>query len=173
MQLTDAMFGIIGSGCFGLVIGCIAWHVFSSGKSVLNVTTLAAFVGALAGAVVFRTFPAGTNFFAAYACGLALGFFLRPVSDRITWLLSSIFAQPALVIKEEQGSFPEQLGYLSGNWNEVESVIVSELDRNNGVISQSRLLCLPLDNSGRTAALKMFARKHPKEVVAEERFFLD
>jgi hypothetical protein len=85
-------FEMLGTGCFGAVIGFVAWHVFRAGEASLDVKQLAAFIGALLGAVVLSAFPAGTTLFAAYSFGLALGFFLVPVS-RITGSVVSSMSQ--------------------------------------------------------------------------------
>src|SRR6476660_7865776 len=87
ISMTFEMFG---AGCFGLVIGFVAWHVFRAGESSLDVKQLAAFIAALLGAVVLSAFPAGTTLFGGYATGLALGFFFIPVSRTIVAVLSSI-----------------------------------------------------------------------------------
>jgi hypothetical protein len=96
-------FEMFGAGCFGAVIGFVAWHVFRTGDASLDVKRLAAFIGALLGAVVLSAFPAGTTLFAAYSCGLALGFFLIPVSRIIVTAFSSM--------NQFQG--PDQLGASS------------------------------------------------------------
>jgi len=97
-------FEMFGAGCFGAVIGFVAWHVFRAGEASLDVKQLAAFIGALLGAVVLSAFPAGTTLFAAYSSGLALGFFLVPASRMIVSLLSSMnqsFSPPRLDTSSE------------------------------------------------------------------------
>ena len=53
-------FETFGAGCFGAVIGFVAWHVVRAGEGSFDVKQLAALVGALLGAVVLSAFPAGT-----------------------------------------------------------------------------------------------------------------
>src|SRR5207302_7665293 len=54
-------FEMFGAGCFGAVIGFVAWHVFRAGEASLDVKQLGAFIGALLGAVVLSAFPAAPH----------------------------------------------------------------------------------------------------------------
>ena len=83
-------FEMFGAGCFGAVIGFVAWQVVRGGEASFDVKQLAALIGALLGAVVMSAFPAGTTLFAAYSSGLAFGFFLVPASRVIVSVFLSI-----------------------------------------------------------------------------------
>ena len=71
-------FEIFGAGCFGTVIGFVAWHVFRASESALDVKQLAAFIAALSGAVVLAAFPAGTTLFRAILPAWHLDFSSSP-----------------------------------------------------------------------------------------------
>jgi hypothetical protein len=153
---------MFGAACFGSVIGFVAWHVFRAGEHSLDVKQLAAFIAALLGAVVLSAFPAGTRLFAAYACGLAAGFFLVPLARAISSTSAAIFAPPAPTHTPECGDFPAQLAYITDHWPEVERVVISALDQRSGTIREWHLMALPLDISGRIAVLQRYARKNPE-----------
>lgn len=156
MNSGEVNFEMFGAGCFGAVIGFVAWHVFRSGESSLDVKQLAAFIGALLGAVVLSAFPAGTILFAAYSSGLALGFFLVPVSR----MLDSAYPRPPQIgaSKEVQ----DQLKYIEEHWPEVERVVENALGQNKGIIREYHLLALPLDEAGRVSVLRRYARTYPE-----------
>jgi hypothetical protein len=151
-------FDLFGAGCFGLVIGFVAWHVFRAGESSFGVTQLAAFIGALLGAVVLAAFPAGTTLFAAYSSGLALGFFIVPVSRTVVSINQAVTPiQPG-----SSSEVADQQNYIEEHWPEVERVVTSALDRKKGAIRQYHLLALPLDEMGRVSVLRKYARTYPK-----------
>jgi hypothetical protein len=161
--MTIEMFG---AGCFGAVIGFVAWHVFSAGEVPFKVRTFSAFIAALLGAGVLSVFPAGTTLFAAYASGLALGFFVFPVLPVFAANISSAVGKAFDVSpKEESGDFASQLAYIEEHWPEIEGVVNSELQQNNGTITQFSLLALPLDESGKIAVLKRYVRKYPERAI--------
>lgn len=157
-------FELFGAGCFGTVIGFVAWHVFREGGP-FGVKQLGAFIAALLGAVVMTAFPAGTTLFAAYSSGLALGFFLVPASR----LVSSATAIPE-TYTPDCGDFPTQLTYVSEHWPEVERVVTSALDQHKGTIHDYNLMSLPLDKSGRIAVLQRYARTHPERTSVRPAF---
>ena len=146
----EISFEMFGAGCFGAVIGFVSWHVFRAGEASFGVKQLTAFVGALLGAVVLAAFPAGTTLFAAYASGLALGFFLVPLAR----VVAAALPEPALSHTDEAGDFPSQLAYIEQHWPEIERVVMSAFDQNGRAIRGYHLLALPLDQSGRIAVLK-------------------
>lgn len=155
-------FEMFGAGCFGAVIGFVAWHVFRAGEASLDVKQLAAFIGALLGAVVLSAFPAGTTLFAAYSSGLALGFFLIPVSRMIVSVFSSMSQSLSPPQPSASSEVPDQLKYIEEHWSEVERVVVNALGQNNGSIRQYHLLALPLDEAGRVSVLRRYARTYPE-----------
>jgi hypothetical protein len=156
-------FEMFGAGCFGAVIGYVGWRVVSAGEATFGVTQLAAFIGALLGAVVLSAFPTGTRLFAGYSSGLALGFFLVPMSRVIVSVLSSIgqglSPPPSIDVPSE---VPDQLTYIDEHWPEVERVVVNALGHRKGIIRQYHLRALPLDETGRVSVLRSYARKHPE-----------
>ncbi len=154
-------FEMFGAGCFGVVIGFVAWHVFRAGEASLDVKQLAAFITALLGAVVLSAFPAGTTLFAAYSSGLALGFFFVPVSRIIVSVFSSMNQGLSPDQLGTSSEVPDQLKYIEEHWPEVESVVVNELGQNKGSIRPYHLLALPLDETGRVSVLRRYARKYP------------
>jgi hypothetical protein len=66
---------MIGAFLFGAVIGWNAYFVNRYRSANVQLSDLAAVLGVLGGAAVLALFPAGTDLFAAYAIGLAAGFF--------------------------------------------------------------------------------------------------
>jgi short subunit fatty acids transporter len=160
-------FEMFGAGCFGVVIGFVAWHVFRAGEASLDVKQLAAFIAALLGAVVLSAFPAGTTLFAAYSSGLALGFFLVPVSRMIVFVLTPS-PDPSHV--HASSEVPDQLKYIEEHWPEVERVVVSALEQNQGSIRQSHLSALPLDEAGRVSVLRRYARTDLERTSFGQRF---
>jgi hypothetical protein len=164
-------FEMFGAGSFGMVIGFVAWHVFRAGEGSLDPKQLAAFIGALLGAVVLAAFPAGTSLFASYSVGLALGFFLIPTFSRFAAAVASMADGMSLRYTPDHGNFAAQMKYLEDHWPEVARVIENTLVRQGGSVRISHLAALPLDESGRRAALKKFARTHPERAVVREGFF--
>lgn len=156
-------FETFGAGCFGAVIGFVAWHVVRAGEGSFDVKQLAALVGALLGAVVLSAFPAGTLLFAAYSSGLALGFFLVPTARVLASVLSSIgqiLSPPPIDVPTE---VPNQLLYIDEHWPEIKRVVRYALARNKGHrIRQYHLRALPLDETGRVSVLRRYARTHPE-----------
>lgn len=66
---------VIGAGAFGLIIG---WNLYAINRyrtDKVGIGDLATIVGAIGGAAILDLFPAGTDLFAAYGIGLAVGFF--------------------------------------------------------------------------------------------------
>jgi hypothetical protein len=117
-------FEIFGAGCFGTVIGFVAWHVFRASESALDVKQLAAFIAALSGAVVLAAFPAGTTLFAGYSSGLAVGFFFVPISRIVVSAASSIGSSSPVGTSSEVS---DQSKYLEEHWSEVEHVVANAL----------------------------------------------
>jgi hypothetical protein len=156
-------FETFGAGCFGAVIGFVAWHVVRAGEGSFDVKQLAAFIGALLGAVVLSAFPAGTLLFAAYSSGLALGFFLVPTSRVLASVLSSIgqilSPPPPIDVPSE---VPDQLLYIDEHWPEIERIVSYALAHNKGRIRQFHLRALPLDETGRVSVIRRYARTHPE-----------
>ena len=153
---------MFGAGCVGAVIGFVAWHVVRASEASFDVKQLAAFIGALLGAVVLSAFPAGTTLFAAYSSGLALGFFIVPTSRVLVPILSSIsqgMSPPPL--NEVPSEVPDQLKYIDEHWPEVERVVVNALGHKKGTIRQYHLQALPLNEAGRVSVLRRYARTYP------------
>lgn len=166
-------FEMFGAGCFGAVIGFVAWHVFRAGEASLDVKQLAAFIGALLGAFVLAAFPAGTTLFAAYSCGLALGFFLVPMSRILVSIVSSVNQSLSLGLSQSSvpSEFPDQLKYIEEHWPEVERVVANALVQNKGSIRQYHLMALPLNELGRVSALRRYARTYPERTSFGQAFF--
>jgi len=165
-------FEMFGAGCFGAVIGFVAWHVASGGEASFGVKQLAAFIGALLGAVVLSAFPAGTTLFAAYSSGLALGFFIVPTSRVLVSVLSAISKSLSPPPPNEVPSeVPDQLKYIDEHWPEVERVVVNALEHKKGSIRQYHLRALPLDEAGRVSVLRRYARTYPESTSFGQGFF--
>ena len=164
-DLDPMNFEMFGSGCFGLVIGFVAWHVFQAAGHGLDIKQLAAFVGALLGAAVLSAFPAGTTLFAAYSVGLAAGFFFKPILQSQRSMLISVIEGMNMVYEPDHSDFPSQMKYLDEKWPEVEFLISAELGRRGGKVKHNDLVALPLSESGRVNAMKKFARIYPEKVI--------
>jgi uncharacterized membrane protein YeaQ/YmgE (transglycosylase-associated protein family) len=67
------MFEIIGSICFGVVIGWITYRVLRREQNT-GISDIAAVIGAVGGATVLAIFKTPDEF-GAYCIGLAVGFF--------------------------------------------------------------------------------------------------
>ncbi|HRQ24318.1 MAG TPA: hypothetical protein PLF42_12895 [Anaerolineales bacterium] len=74
---------LVGGFSFGLIVGYLAWHVARPGEpnTELNLKNLFGIIGALGGAVILTLFPAGSDLFATYSIGLAIGFFLTTIQQ--------------------------------------------------------------------------------------------
>jgi hypothetical protein len=155
-------FEIFGAGCFGAVIGFVAWHVVRAGESALDVKQLAAFIAALLGAVVLAAFPAGTTLFAGYSSGLALGFFLVPVSHIVVSAVSSFVSIGSSSPIGSSSEVPDQSKYIEEHWPEVERVVANALQQKKGMIRSYHLLALPIDEAGRISVLKRYSRTYPE-----------
>jgi hypothetical protein len=66
---------LVGAGAFGLILGWFFYSLNRYRKTEVGLSDLATVIGALGGAAVLDLFPTGTDLFAAYGIGLALGFF--------------------------------------------------------------------------------------------------
>jgi hypothetical protein len=66
---------LFGAFCFGAVIGWITYYKMRFSPS-HAMSDIAVVIGALGGAAVLALFPAGSDLFAAYGVGLAVGFFV-------------------------------------------------------------------------------------------------
>jgi hypothetical protein len=164
-------FEMFGAGCFGAVIGFVAWHVFRAGEASLDAKQLAAFVGALLGAVVLSAFPAGTTLFAAYSSGLALGFFLVPVARIVVSGFSSLNQGLSPAQLGTSSEVSDQLKYVEEHWSEIELVVASALGQNDGSIRAYHLLALPLDEVGRVSVLRRYSRTYPDRTSFRQHFF--
>jgi hypothetical protein len=165
-------FEMFGAGCFGSVIGFVAWHVVRAGEGSFDVKQLAALIGALLGAVVLSAFPAGTTLFAAYSFGLALGFFMVPMSRALVSVLSSISQSLSPPPPNEVPSeVPDQLKYIDEHRPKVERVVVNALRHKKGSIRQYHLRALPLDEAGRVSVLRRYARTYPESTSFGQGFF--
>lgn len=159
---------MIGAASLGFVIGFIAWHAFRAAEASLDAMQLAAFAGALLSAGVLYAFPVGTNLFTSYCVSLACGFFFMPISrqtDAVLFLKSEGMRMTHIA---DGGYFTNQMEYLDNNWPEAEQLIECALVRKNGTIRHIHLAALPLNESGRRAALKRFARTHPERAVVRD-----
>jgi hypothetical protein len=65
----------IGAFCFGATIGWYAYSLTRNRTDSVALTDLATMIGAVGGGAVLALFPAGSDLFAAYGIGLAVGFF--------------------------------------------------------------------------------------------------
>ena len=160
---------MFGAGCFGLVIGFVAWHVFHAGEAAFGVKQLIAFIGALLGAVVMSAFPAGTTLFAAYSSGLALGFFIVPLSSLLVSVTDSMSAG-AIAERTAPSEYPDQIKYIDEQWPEIERVASCALDQHRGTIREYHLKSLPLDLKGRVSVLRRYARTHPDRTSFSQEF---
>ncbi|CAL9632596.1 hypothetical protein [Streptomyces sp. Tu 3180] len=72
--MQHSVLSLVGSGCFGLVVGWIAYRTLrrSEGSHISDLVTV---VAALGGGVVVNTQFPEPDLFACYALGLAVGFF--------------------------------------------------------------------------------------------------
>jgi hypothetical protein len=66
----------VGAFAFGAVVGWYLYFINRHRKDEVKIGDLVTVIGAVGGAAVLALFPAGTDLFAAYGIGLALGFFL-------------------------------------------------------------------------------------------------
>jgi hypothetical protein len=74
LETSASTFQLVGAGCFGAVIGWFLYYVNRYRREVV-LTDLATVIAAIGGGAVLALFPAKTDLFAAYAVGLAIGFF--------------------------------------------------------------------------------------------------
>jgi uncharacterized membrane protein YeaQ/YmgE (transglycosylase-associated protein family) len=65
---------IIGAACFGLVIGWVTYRTLRRKEGSAALSDIATVIGAVGGAAITTLFN-DINIFAAYAIGLAVGFF--------------------------------------------------------------------------------------------------
>lgn len=73
-ETSASAFQLAGAACFGMVVGWFAYYLnrYRTDVKLADLATLTAAIGAGA---VLTLFPAKTDLFAAYAVGLAVGFF--------------------------------------------------------------------------------------------------
>jgi hypothetical protein len=65
----------LAAGAFGAVFGWLLYYTFRYRTDKVTFKDVAGIVPAIAGAGILALFPAGTDLFAGYATGLAIGFF--------------------------------------------------------------------------------------------------
>lgn len=73
-ETSATAFQLAGAGCFGVVVGWFLYFL-NRYRSDVKFTDLAGLVAAVGAGAVLTLFPAKTDLFAAYAVGLAAGFF--------------------------------------------------------------------------------------------------
>jgi hypothetical protein len=116
---------LVGGFAFGLVVGYLSWHaVFpEEGKSELTIRTVSAFIGSVGGAAVMLLFPAQTDLFATYACGLAVGFFFTPLQRSIYRMIDSKARKRTLEQKKAQKEVQEGFRfadkYINANYETI------------------------------------------------------
>jgi hypothetical protein len=66
---------IIGSMCFGALIGWYVYYINRYRKNDVQLGDLVTLIGVLGGSAVLSLFPSSTDLFGAYGIGLAIGFF--------------------------------------------------------------------------------------------------
>lgn len=75
-EATTPLILLIGSGCFGAILGWLIYYTNRYRKGAPQFSDLVTIVGIIGGGAVLKLFPAGTDIFGAYGIGLAIGFFL-------------------------------------------------------------------------------------------------
>ncbi|MGA7731330.1 MAG: hypothetical protein WCD37_08660 [Chloroflexia bacterium] len=110
---TSAM-QVIGAGLFGLVIGWYLFYINRHRKSDLQLGDLATLVGILGGAAVLAIFPQGSDLFAGYCIGLAIGFFAYFIVLLILVLRSPNFGVDYFI--DGRRKLPDgEVGYPAGH----------------------------------------------------------
>jgi hypothetical protein len=66
---------LAGAFCFGVLIGWYAYYLNRYRTDAIQLSDLAAMIGAVGGGAVLALFPASTDLFGAYGVGLVTGFF--------------------------------------------------------------------------------------------------
>jgi hypothetical protein len=67
---------IVGAMAFGLVIGWYVYYVNRYRKGDVQIGDITTIIGAIGGGAILALYDRGSDFFGAYAVGLAIGFFL-------------------------------------------------------------------------------------------------
>jgi hypothetical protein len=81
---------IIGSVCFGLVIGWMTCRVHHDAPAI-DIKWLAGMIGTIGGGVVTALFTEGSEMFGAYCIGLTVGFFVRPLALEVRTAVVRLF----------------------------------------------------------------------------------
>jgi hypothetical protein len=74
---------VFGGFTFGLIIGYLAWHAVRPEERKIDLKTVTAFIGVVAGAAITALFPTGSDYLAGYFIGLSIGFFVPAVVQTI------------------------------------------------------------------------------------------
>ncbi len=116
---------LVGGFAFGLVVGYLSWHATRPGETSAELTlkTVLGFIGSVGGAAVLALFPAGTDLFAAYACGLAVGFFFTPIQRSIYHMIDSRASKKNLEEMEVQADFRFADKFINNNYETIALVI--------------------------------------------------
>jgi len=75
MAVEASVLQLIGSGCFGSIIGWYLYYINRYRTGEVKLGDLTSVVHTLGGGSILALFKAGTDLFAAYGIGLAIGFF--------------------------------------------------------------------------------------------------
>ena len=66
---------LLGAFGFGVIVGWYVYYINRYRKADVQLSDLVTLIGILGGGAIMALFPAGTDLFGAYGCGLFVGFF--------------------------------------------------------------------------------------------------
>jgi hypothetical protein len=114
---------------FGLIIGYLSWFAFRPGEApeTVPIQKIATLIAVIGGASVLALFPAGSTLFGNYAIGLAVGFFVTPVSKWAKVAFESIQD----FIKKRASAIEiirkKELAKVDDDWIKIERFVRSKL----------------------------------------------
>ncbi len=165
----DVDFLFILSGLmFGLIIGYLAWYAVMPGVKEVNLNTVSAFIGVVAGAAITTLFPSGSQVFIGYTFGLAIGFF-GPVIKRHRQEIERAYElqqheKQAKELAEQQKKkelFAEEINQIDANWAEIEALMLKLVNnfpnRVDAKISANQLPFDSYSNDALNHIMKKFA----------------
>lgn len=115
---------------FGLIIGYLSWYAFRPGETpeTVPIQKIAALLAVIGGATVLALFPAGTTLFEYYGLGLAVGFFLSPVSKWLSTAIQSLKLSIKKAALARKSTYKKEIEDIEENWLKIERLVRHKLD---------------------------------------------
>jgi hypothetical protein len=114
---------------FGLIVGYLSWFAFKPGEKpeTIPIQKIATLIAVIGGASVLALFPAGSTLFDNYGIGLAIGFFITPLSRWIVLTFQSIQNYFKKRASAKESAHKKELAQVDDDWIKIERLVRRKL----------------------------------------------